>query len=197
MSEEFRLSREALESLRELATLRKYGFEVPAPLRSKLARVQQELSELLETVVSGVFSEDFAPLDLLFHFDPAGQSRVELSILQGEVPELPLVDEGSARGPRTRIRIQLPDGEWLQERTAADTMAKFIEWMGVERCYEARGHLPFAPFIGRVEGEWHGERYLEPGYYINVTLSNSDKKKRLDALAQHFAIAAKVEVFEG
>lgn len=102
------------------------------------------------------------------------------------------------RSPATGLCVWLPDGDFIQEKKANQTMVKAIERAGADNV--ERLHIPHnGSYL--VASEKH-EKYaremqlLSNGHYLNTHSSTASKKRQLEKISNALHLGWKIEVIE-
>ncbi len=99
-----------------------------------------------------------------------------------------------AVAPPSRLRVSFPDGKVIEETFAADTFAKAIQAMGVNKVRHMNLRMKGIPLIDSVKRDKKcGQREIQ-GQYICTWAMTSEKKELLDKIARQLRIRLKVEI---
>ena len=100
-----------------------------------------------------------------------------------------------AKATSTKLRVSFPDGKVIEETFAADTFAKAIQAMGINKVRHLNLRVNRIPLIDSVprDDRKFVQRKIQ-GWYICTYSSTPRKKEQLDKIAQQLGIRLKVEI---
>ncbi len=209
-----------LEKLYELASGVK-EFD----LKSKEA-ILEEINELEEEIIKKeilpIVKERIEPalrpvqreLVLVVDYTPGEPLSVKLSRKAnlkkiGDLKELTTPDpqaehkEGgtrkiASRAKRTGLCVTLPNGDIIQEKTAAATLVKAVETIGPERVRTLGIICCKVPLVSNTIDKKYGDRQVKvaPNLYVITHSNNSMKKGFLETISKAFKLGWKVEIIK-
>ena len=96
----------------------------------------------------------------------------------------------------TKLIVRLPDGATIAEQIAADTLQKFVEWVGVERILTLNIQVNQQPFVSRKPLDKYGKAgWKQVGnYFVETTLNNVRKRTIILRIAKELGIDVRVEI---
>lgn len=98
------------------------------------------------------------------------------------------------RGPRTRLRVTMPDGEVIAEPQAADTFQRVIMLIGPDRVRPLDIRRFNIPLISNTKDDKYNQRTIGKGWYLLTHSSTEDKRRQLEEIADRLDIPMTVEI---
>ncbi|MGM9853301.1 MAG: hypothetical protein ACI30N_04960 [Muribaculaceae bacterium] len=98
--------------------------------------------------------------------------------------------------PRTRLRITMPDGSVIEERTAWESLKDFILSVGVEKVRAAGIIANKIPLVSNTVDKKYKKAQKPLGYgWLLMTCSDTaTKRKQILAIASHIGLNVSVEI---
>lgn len=96
----------------------------------------------------------------------------------------------------TKLIVRLPDGATIAEQIAADTLQKFVEWVGVEKILSMNIQVNRQPFVSTKPLDKYGKGgWKKVGdYFIETTINNVRKRTIIRQIAKNLGINVLVEI---
>lgn len=101
------------------------------------------------------------------------------------------VPREASNGSKFRVRL---NGEVIEHATAAETFARTIEKIGIERVARMDRKLSGIPLVGVSKADGYQQQLAIGGFYVCTHSNNQTKKRILEDLATELGIALAVEI---
>lgn len=98
--------------------------------------------------------------------------------------------------PRTRLRISMPDGSIIEERTAWQSLQKFILQVGVEKVRAVGLIANKIPLVSNTVDKKYktAQKPLGNGWLLMTCSDTATKRKQILAIAEALSLNVKVEI---
>lgn len=98
--------------------------------------------------------------------------------------------------PRTRLRITMPDGSIIEERTAWESLQKFILSVGVEKSRAVGLIANKIPLVSNsIDKKYKtAQKPLGNGWLLMTCSDTATKRKQILTIASHLELNVKVEI---
>lgn len=101
----------------------------------------------------------------------------------------------TAKSPRKRLSVTLPDGATLSESTAVETFIRTLQYMGMQKCAQITDVQIFGhPVVSRRRNERAINAKLVYGYYVETNTSTDTKVSMLEQYANRLGLRLRIEV---
>lgn len=195
-------------------------LELPLP-KETLAQINEMEEQLIKDEVLPLIHDNIEPtlreverpLVLVVEYDPAGGLRVNLSrkvnissIISDakEIKPDPVVEHAEKKKgtkkvvtrPRTRLRITMPNGTVIEERTAWESLHRFVLAVGVDRVRAVGLKANLIPLVSNTVDKKY-ERAQKPlgnGWWLMTCSDTENKRKQILAIAAHYGLDVHVDV---
>lgn len=97
-----------------------------------------------------------------------------------------------SKGPKTSLRVTLPDGRTLQRPNASQTMAETVDALGLERVKALNLRVSGIPLVGTEKHPEYGQVPVQ-GYFVCTHANNDTKKQILENVARKLRVVLRVE----
>jgi len=97
------------------------------------------------------------------------------------------------KGPRSKLRVDL-NGGVVECPTAAETFARTIEALGIQRVMRLGKTLSGIPLIGTSKASGYQEQFRVGEFYVCTHSNNPTKKRLLEEVAAELGVPVRVEV---
>ena len=175
----------------EIATLRKYGFQIPEKL-------EQEYNDILSANFLKTLPEKLNPV-----FNSCKQD-LNLTILYTPTTGVTIIDNSvktaneGRQSKRMNLKVTFPDGRVIMGPTAKDTLVATIEALGCERVEALQMLYVNYPMISdkKHEKEVYANCQVEirPGKYLITASGTEYKKAKLEEVIRRLGEKATVEM---
>jgi hypothetical protein B2_16703 len=98
--------------------------------------------------------------------------------------------------PRTRLRIKMPDGSTIEERTAWKSLQKFILRVGLEKVRAVGLIANKIPLVSNTVDKKYktAQKPLGNGWLLMTCSDTATKRKQILAISSHYDLNVKVEI---
>lgn len=197
--------------------------ELGLPMNEQMAKDIDALEEkLIKTKVLPALSKNVEPLltpirrdlVLVLEYHPGEDISVRLSrkvkiadalgakILEPD-PQLQHKEgkKGSAKphiAPRTGLCVHLPDGSFIQEKTASETFVKAIQQAGVLKVRELGYSYSRVPLVSNTIDKKYGstQHPVGNGFYVFTNTCTAKKKEQLDRISKALNLGWSIEIIK-
>ncbi len=175
--------------------------------------IKNEVLPLIHDNIEPTLREVERPLVLVVEYDPNGALRVNLSRKVNiaatisdakEITPDPVVDHTEKKKgfsktvtqPRTRLRITMPDGSVIQEKTAWESLRKFVLVIGVDKVRAVGVIANKIPLVSNtVDAKYkNSQKPLGKGWLLMTCSDTATKRKQILAVAGAYDMQVKVEI---
>lgn len=111
------------------------------------------------------------------------------------VPAIPVppAPPSPPKSPRSKLRVHI-NGKVLEHSTAAETFARTLAEIGIERVARLGKTLSGIPLVSKSAAPDYQEQFVLGEYRICTHANNPTKKRVLDQIANELKIPLKVEI---
>ena len=212
----------AMSKLSKLYELRRLSQEFGMEWTEKQERqLEAEEEHLIKNEVLPVFSKNIEPalaqvereLVLVVDYVPGTPLKVSLSRKRNlfdaledvvEIKPDPEVEHTEKKkggkkiitNPRTRLRISMPDGSILEERTAWESLQKFILSVGVEKSRAVGLIANKIPLVSNTVDKKYktAQKPLGNGWLLMTCSDTATKRKQILSIAEALGLNVTVEI---
>lgn len=210
-----------LEKLYELASgVKEFDLKSKEAILAEINELEEEIikKDILPVVkerIEPALSQVKRELVLVVDYEPGKPLSVKLSRKVnfkkiGDLKELTTPDSQAEhrdggthkascnRSKRTGLCITLPDGEIIQEKTAAATLVKAVEMVGPEKVRSLGIICCKVPLVSNTIDKKYGSTQVKvaPNLYVITHSNNPMKKGYLETISQAFNLGWKVEIIK-
>lgn len=201
-----------------MENLRKLNLPIDDRLKQEAAKLEEDLirTEILPTLTEKIepaLAQVQRELVLVVDYVPEIPLKVSLSRKRNlfdaledvvEIKPDPVVEHTEKKkggkkfvtNPRTRLRITMPDGSIIEERTAWESLQKFILHVGVEKVCAVGLIANKIPLVSNTVDEKYktAQKPLGNGWLLMTCSDTATKRKQILAIASHYDLNVKVEI---
>lgn len=201
-----------------MENLRKLNLPIDERLKQEAAKLEEDLirTEILPTLTEKIepaLAQVQRELVLAVDYVPGTPLKVSLSRKRNlfdaledvvEIKPDPVVEHTEKKkggkkfvtNPRTRLRITMPDGSIIEERTAWESLQKFILHVGVEKVRAVGLIANKIPLVSNTVDEKYktAQKHLGNGWLLMTCSDTATKRKQILAIASHYDLNVKVEI---
>lgn len=201
-----------------MENLRKLNLPIDERLKQEAAKLEEDLirTEILPTLTEKIepaLAQVQRELVLVVDYVPGTPLKVSLSRKRNlfdaledvvEIKPDPVVEHTEKKkggkkvvtNPRTRLRITMPDGSIIEERTAWESLQKFILHVGVEKVRAVGLIANKIPLVSNSVDEKYktAQKPLGNGWLLMTCSDTASKRKQILAIASHYNLNVKVEI---
>lgn len=212
-----------MATLKELYTTLKSLRDMKLPVDDKLLKAADELEEkIIKQEVLPALKEKIEPLlepiqrelVLVVEHTPGEPLKVALSrkakisdfsdakpIALDPVVEHKEGKKGVAKkhlSPKTGLCVILPNGDFIQETKACDTLVEAIKAAGVMQVRALGYKYCHVPLVSNTIDAKYGsaQKAVGGGWYVQTHSNTKDKKKMLDKISKALNLGWKVEIIK-
>ena len=198
------LSNEGLDlSVEQEAQLRKAEEEI----------IQKEILPVLNEKIEPVLNQIKRELVLVVDYLPGAPLKVSLSRKRNiadvlpdavEIKLDPVVEHTEKKkggkkvvtNPRTRLRITMPDGSIIEERTAWESLHKFVLKVGVDKVRAVGLIANKIPLVSNTMDKKYqtAQKPLGNGWLLMTCSDTATKRKQILAIASHIGMKINVDI---
>ena len=214
------MAQSKLEKLYELALgVKEFDLKSKEAILEEINELEEEIikKEILPVVkerIEPALSQVKRELVLVVDYEPGKPLSVKLSRKVnlkkiGDLKELTSPDpqaehragaprKTTRRAPKSGLCITLPDGDIIQEKTAAATLVKAVETVGPERVRSLGLVCCKVPLVSNTKDLKYGNNQVKvaPNLYVITHSNNKMKKGYLETISQVFGLGWKVEIIK-
>jgi hypothetical protein len=130
--------------------------------------------------------------------ESAGEVEALSNRWKSRLPAVPAIpapptQPSHPKSPRSKLRVHL-NGKVLEYSTAAETFARTIAEIGIERVAHLGKKLSGIPLVSKVAAPDYQEQFVLGEYRICTHANNRTKKRLLGQIAAELRILLKVEI---
>lgn len=202
----------------KMENLRKLNLPIDERLKQEAAKLEEDLirTEILPTLTEKIepaLAQVQRELVLVVDYVPGTPLKVSLSRKRNlfdaledvvEIKPDPVVEHTEKKkggkkvvtNPRTRLRITMPDGSIIEERTAWESLQKFILHVGVEKVRAVGLIANKIPLVSNTVDEKYktAQKPLGNGWLLMTCSDTATKRKQILAIASHIGMKINVDV---
>lgn len=211
-----------MSSLSELyitmENLRKLNLPIDERLKQEAAKLEEDLirTEILPTLTEKIepaLAQVQRELVLVVDYVPNTPLKVSLSRRRNitefftdavEIKPDPVVEHTEKKkggkkvviNPRTRLRITMPDGSIIEERTAWESFHKFVLRVGVEKVRAVGLIANKIPLVSNTIDKKYttAQKSLGNGWFLMTCSDTATKRKQILAIASYMRMNIDVEI---
>lgn len=201
-----------------MENLRKLNLPIDDRLKQEAAKLEEDLirTEILPTLTEKIepaLAQVQRELVLVVDYVPGTPLKVSLSRKRNlfdaledvvEIKPDPVVEHTEKKkggkkvvtNPRTRLRITMPDDSIIEERTAWESLQKFILHVGMEKVRAVGLIANKIPLVSNTVDEKYktAQKPLGNGWLLMTCSDTATKRKQILAIASHYNLNVKVEI---
>lgn len=201
-----------------MENLRKLNLPIDERLKQEAAKLEEDLirTEILPTLTEKIepaLSQVQRELVLVVDYIPGEPLKVSLSRKRNladiltdavEIKPDPEVEHSEKKkggkkvvtNPRTRLRITMPDGSTIEERTAWKSLQKFVLAVGVEKVRAVGIIANKIPLVSnRVDKKYEkAQKSLGNGWLLMTCSDTATKRKQILTIASNLNFKVAVEI---
>lgn len=201
-----------------MENLRKLNLPIDERLKQEAAKLEEDLirTEILPTLTEKIepaLAQVQRELVLVVDYLPGTPLKVSLSRKRNiadvlpdavEIKPDPIVEhtEKKRRGkkvvlnPRSRLRITMPDGSIIEERTAWKSLHKFVLKVGVDKVRAVGLIANKIPLVSNTIDKKYqtAQKPLGNGWLLMTCSDTITKRKQILTIASHIGIEVKVDI---
>ena len=201
-----------------MENLRKLNLPIDERLKQEAAKLEEDL---IRTEILPILTEKIEPalaqvqreLVLVVDYVPGTPLKVSLSRKRNlfdaledvvEIKPDPVVEHTEKKkggkkivtNPRTRLRITMPDGSIIEERTAWESLQKFILHVGVEKVRAVGLIANKIPLVSNTVDEKYktAQKPLGNGWLLMTCSDTATKRKQIFAIASYIGMKLNVDI---
>jgi len=210
-----------MNKLAKLYQILENSKELGLKLNDDVLRQTNELEEeLIKKEILPIVKNNIEPalrpvrrdLVLVVEYSPDSPLRLKLSrkvdfvdtIEAKEIEPDPIVEhkeignggKHNVMQPRTTLRITLPDGRVISEKTAAASLIEFIRYAGVMRVRSLGLAANKVPLVSnRKDAKYASQQHpVEEGWFVMTNSNTKTKKNQIERIAEELGLKVKVEI---
>lgn len=201
-----------------MENLRKLNLPIDERLKQEAAKLEEDLirTEILPTLTDKIepaLAQVQRELVLVVDYVPGTPLKVSLSRKRNlfdaledvvEIKPDPVVEHTEKKkggkkvitNPRTRLRIKMPDGSTIEERTAWESLQKFILCVGVEKVRAVGLIANKIPLVSNTVDKKYqtSQKPLGNGWLLMTCSDTATKRKQILAIASYLNFKVIVEI---
>ena len=201
-----------------MENLRKLNLPIDERLKQEAAKLEEDLirTEILPTLTEKIepaLAQVQRELVLVVDYVPGAPLKVSISrkcniadVLPDavEIKPDPVVEhtekkEGGKKvvtNPRTRLRITMPDGSIIEERTAWESLHKFVLEVGVDKVRAVGLIANKIPLVSNTVDKKYqiAQKPLGNGWLLMTCSDTATKRKQILAIASHLGMKISVDI---
>lgn len=201
-----------------MENLRKLNLPINEPLKQEAAKLEEDL---IRTEILPTLTEKFEPalaqvqrvLVLVVDNVPNAPLKVSLSRKRNiaedltdavEIKSDPVVEHTDKKkggkmvviNPRTRLRITMPDGSIIEEKTAWESLYKFVLAIGVDKVRAVGLIANKIPLVSNIVDKKYqtAQKPLGNGWLLMTCSDTATKRKQILTIAEASQMQVKVEI---
>lgn len=175
--------------------------------------IKDEVLPLIHDNIEPTLREVERPLVLVVEYDPNGSLRVNLSRKVNiaatisdakEITPDPVVEHAEKKKggkkvvtqPRTRLRITMSDGNIIEEKTAWESLHKFVLAVGVDKVRSVGLIANKIPLVSNTVDKKYrtAQKPLGNGWLLMTCSDTVTKRKQILAIASKYKLNVSVEI---
>ena len=201
-----------------MENLRKLNLPIDERLKQEAAKLEEDLirTEILPTLTEKIepaLAQVQRELVLVVDYVPGTPLKVSLSRKRNiidvlpdaiEIKPDPIVEHTEKKKggkkivttPRTRLRITMPDGLIIEERTAWESLHKFVLKVGIDKVRAIGLKVNKVPFVSNTIDKKYktSQKILGNGWFLMTNSNTPTKRKQILAIASSIGIDVNVEI---
>lgn len=201
-----------------MENLRKLNLPIDERLKQEAAKLEEDLirTEILPTLTEKIepaLAQVQRELVLVVDYVPGTPLKVSLSRKRNlfdaledvvEIKPDPVVEHTEKKkgvkkvvtNPRTRLRITMPDGSIIEERTAWESLQKFILHVGLEKVRAVGLIANKIPLVSNTVDEKYktAQKPLGNGWLLMTCSDTATKRKQILAIASYIGMKLNVDI---
>lgn len=201
-----------------MENLRKLNLPIDERLKQEAAKLEEDLirTEILPTLTEKIepaLAQVQRELVLVVDYVPGAPLKVSLSRKRNiadvlpdavEIKPDPIVEHTEKKkggkkvvtNPRTRLRITMPDGSIIEERTAWETLHKFVLKVGVDKVRAVGLIANKIPLVSNtVDMKYQtAQKPLGNGWLLMTCSDTATKRKQILAIASNLGMKISVDI---
>lgn len=201
-----------------MENLRKLNLPIDERLKQEAAKLEEDLirTEILPTLTEKIepaLAQVQRELVLVVDYVPGTPLKVSLSRKRNIASVLPdaveikpdsVVEHTEKKkggkkvvtNPRTRLRITMPDGSIIEERTAWESLHKFVLKVGVDKVRAVGLIANKIPLVSNTVDKKYqtAQKPLGNGWLLMTCSDTATKRKQILAIASHLNLKVYVEI---
>lgn len=201
-----------------MENLRKLNLPIDERLKQEATKLEEDLirTEILPTLTEKIepaLAQVQRELVLVVDYVPGIPLKVSLSRKRNitevlpdavEIKPDPLVEHTEKKkgrkkvviNPRTRLRITMPDGLIIEERTAWETLHKFVLKVGVDKVRAVGLIANKIPLVSNTVDKKYqtAQKPLDNGWLLMTCSDTATKRKQILAIASNLGLDVDVKI---
>lgn len=201
-----------------MENLRKLNLPIDERLKQEAAKLEEDLirTEILPTLTEKIepaLSQVQRELVLVVDYVPGSPLKVSLSRKRNisavlpdavEIKPDPIVEHTEKKkgckkvvtNPRTRLRITMPDSSIIEERTAWESLHKFVLRIGVDKVRAVGIIANKIPLVSNTLDKKYqtAQKPLGNGWLLMTCSDTATKRKQILTIASYFGLKVNVEI---
>ncbi|MBD5306187.1 MAG: hypothetical protein HDS14_00955 [Bacteroides sp.] len=201
-----------------MENLRKLNLPIDERLKQEAAKLEEDLirTEILPTLTEKIepaLAQVQRELVLVVDYVPGAPLKVSLSRKRNiadvlpdavEIKPDPVVEHTEKKkggkkvvtNPRTRLKITMPDGSIIEERTAWESFYKFVLKVGVDKVRAVGLICNKIPLVSNTVDKKYqtAQKPLGNGWLLMTCSDTATKQKQILAIASQIGMKIKVDI---
>lgn len=201
-----------------MENLRKLNLPIDERLKQEAAKLEEDLirTEILPTLTEKIepaLAQVQRELVLVVDYVPGTSLKVSLSRKRNiadilpdavEIKPDPVVEHTEKKksgkkvvtNPRTRLRITMPDGFIIEERTAWESLHKFVLKVGIDKVRAVGLIANRIPLVSNTVDKKYqtAQKPLGNGWLLMTCSDTATKRKQILAIASHLGMKISVDI---
>ena len=201
-----------------MENLRKLNLPIDERLKQEAAKLEEDLirTEILPTLTEKIepaLAQVQRELVLVVDYVPGAPLKVSLSRKRNitdvltdavEIKPDPVVEHTEKKkggkkvvtNPRTRLKITMPDGSFIEERTAWETLHKFVLQVGVDKVRAVGLICNKIPLVSNTVDKKYqtAQKPLGNGWLLMTCSDTATKRKQILAIASQLGMNITVDI---
>lgn len=201
-----------------MENLRKLNLLIDERLKQEAAKLEEDLirTEILPTLTEKIepaLAQVQRELVLVVDYVPGAPLKVSISRKRNiadvlpdavEIKPDPVVEHTEKKkggkkvvtNPRTRLRITMPDGSIIEERTAWESLHKFVLEVGVDKVRAVGLIANKIPLVSNTVDKKYqiAQKPLGNGWLLMTCSDTATKRKQILAIASHLGMKISVDI---
>ncbi len=201
-----------------MENLHKLNLPIDERLKQEAAKLEEDL---IRTEIPPTLTEKIEPalaqvhreLVLVVDYVPGAPLKVSLSRKRNitdvlpdavEIKPDPVVEHTEKKkggkkvvsNPRTRLRITMPDGSIIEERTAWESLHKFVLKVGVDKVRAVGLIANKIPLVSNTVDKKYqtAQKPLGNGWLLMTCSDTATKRKQILSISESYGLDVKVEI---
>jgi hypothetical protein len=201
-----------------MENLRKLNLPIDERLKQEAAKLEEDLirTEILPTLTEKIepaLAQVQRELVLVVDYVPGAPLKVSISRKRNitdvlpdavEIKPDPIVEHTEKKkvgkkvvtNSRTRLRITMPDGSIIEERTAWESLHKFVLEVGVDKVRAVGLIVNKIPLVSNTEDKKYqtAQKPLSNGWFLMTCSDTATKRKQILTIASYLNFKVIVEI---